>query len=261
MSLPDGIEMKARLKKLITGTRLELPARWAWQRLRPRGGTAEEVDPEDRWTIEILSRVLEADSNCVDVGCAKGKILQHMLRLAPQGVHYAFEPLPLDAEALRRRYPDARVFEIALSDVSGESTFHHVVTNPGYSGLRRRRYPTDREDVKIMRVRVDRLDDIISRTTRIRFIKIDVEGAELQVLRGAQRTLQRNRPYVAFEHGEGAAEFYGTTPHQVYAFLHETCGLHISLMPDWLAGRPPLERDEFVAQFGGGEHWYFLAHP
>lgn len=251
--------MKQRAKRAVTGTWLETPARWVWTRLRHRN-PQHALDVEDAWTIEVMSRVLDPDSNCIDIGCATGKILTHMQRLAPRGVHFAVEPQPHDAELLRRRFPKARVLELALGDFRGESDFQHVTTNPGYSGFRRRRYPSAHERVETIRVRVERLDDVIPDGMPIRFVKIDVEGAELLVLRGARETLRKQQPYVAFEHGRGAAEFYDTSPEAVFDFLVHTCGLHVSLMPDWLAGRPALDRSAFVSQFGG-EHWYFIAHP
>lgn len=248
------------MKKLVAGTPVEPAARWAWARLRRLGARRESMLEEDRWTVAILQRVLRDDSTCVDVGCAEGNILRYMLQFAPKGTHFAFEPLPHAAQALRQRFPQVRVFELALADTQGDSTFQYVVSNPGYSGLRARQYPRAEETIETLRVRVDRLDAVLPPGQRIDFLKIDVEGAELQVLRGAVDTIRRSRPHVVFEHGKGAAEFYGTRSEQVYDFLVDTCGLRLSLPPDWLAGRPPLDRDGFVSQFGGA-NWYFLAHP
>ena len=252
--------MKDSLKKLVTGTPVEPAARWAWARLRRWAGAGEPMLEEDRWTVAILQRVLRDDSTCVDVGCAEGNILRFMLRFAPQGQHFAFEPLPHAAQALRRRFPQVQVFELALADSEGDSTFQYVVSNPGYSGLRPRQYPSATETIETLRVRVDTLDHVLPSGQRLDFLKIDVEGAELQVLRGATDTIRRCQPHIVFEHGKGAAEFYGTRSEQVYDLLVETCGLRVSLPPDWLAGRPPLDRDGFVSQFGG-PNWYFLAHP
>lgn len=252
--------MKNSVKKLVSGTPVEPAARWAWAQLRRLVLAGEDLLEEDRCTVAILQRVLRRDSTCVDVGCADGHILRHMLRFAPRGTHFAFEPRPQAASVLRARFPQVQVFELALSDTQGESTFQHVVSNPGYSGLRPRQYPRADETIETLRVRVDRLDNLLPRGQRIDFLKIDVEGAELQVLRGAEATIRRSHPHIVFEHGKGAAEFYGTGTGQVYDFLVETCGLRVSLPNDWLAGKPPLERDGFVSQFGGS-HWYFIAHP
>lgn len=252
--------MKERVRKLIAGTPVEPAARWAWAQLRRLGGKREPMLEEDRWTVAILQRVLRDDSTCVDVGCANGAILRQMLRFAPKGKHFAFEPRPQAAQALREHFPQVQVFELALADTQGESTFQHVVSNPGYSGLRARQYPSANETIETLHVRTDRLDNVLPAGQSIALLKIDVEGAEFQVLQGAEDTIRRSRPYIVFEHGKGAAEFYGTTSEQIYDFLVGTCGLRVSLPPDWLAGRPPLDRGGFVSQFGG-PIWYFLAHP
>jgi hypothetical protein len=64
-----------------------------------------------------------------------------------------------------------------------------------------------------------------------------------------------------FEHGRGAATFYGVRPEQLYDLLTEEIGLNISVMSDWLEGRGPIGRDELVEQFVNNVNYYFLAHP
>jgi FkbM family methyltransferase len=251
--------VKERLQRLVRGTAAEPAARWLWRQWRQSGNPLAHLTREDRWTFAILARVLRPDSACIDVGAADGDILAEMLRLAPAGRHHAVEPLPGPAATLRRAFPMVTVHQLALSDTTGTSSFQHVVSNPGYSGLRRRRYPFADEKVTPITVDVRRLDDLLDPEVRIDCIKIDVEGGELPVMRGAERTLRHWQPHVIFEHGTGASEFYGATPEQVFDLLAD-CGLRVSLLPDFLADLPSLERAAFVAQFGG-EHWYFIAHP
>lgn len=217
----------------------------------------------DRQTSEILQR-LAADASCVDVGCNVGAILSEMLRAAPRGRHYAFEPLPDLFAELRRRFGDApnvTLFNVALSDHSGQSAFQHVVTNHAYSGLRRRRYDRPHEEVVEITVAVEPLDRLLPAGARIDLIKIDVEGAELEVLRGATATIRRCQPLIVFEHGLGGSDFYGTTPEHIHDLLVGEHGLAISLMADWLAGRPPLSRQGLHDEFHGQTNYYFLAHP
>jgi hypothetical protein len=56
-------------------------------------------------------------------------------------------------------------------------------------------------------------------------IKIDVEGAELLLIRGARETIAKNKPVIVFEHGLGGADSYGHTPEQVFDLLID-CGLN-----------------------------------
>lgn len=247
------------LKRLVVGTPLEPLARSVWRRVR-QSGDDTALDPDDRLACEILPRVLQPASNCVDVGCARGKLLTYMVRLAPRGRHFAFEPIPANAAELRRKFPGVSVHEIAVSDALGEATFQHVVSNPGYSGLRQRTYPHADEKIETLRVKTATLDSVLPPDVPIHLLKVDVEGAELLVFRGAVRTLRTYRPVVLFEHGRGGADHYGTTPEMVYDLLAGECGLRISILEDWLAGRPALDRAGFVAQFQG-LHWNFVAHP
>ena len=215
----------------------------------------------DERTFQIIDRVLTSDSNCVDVGCHEGFILKRILQAAPDGRHFAFEPLPHLAARLRESFPTVQVNELALSDEPGRASFVHVVSNPGYSGLRERRYDRPHEDLTQIDVQVDTLDRVLPDDLPIAFIKVDVEGAELGVLRGARETINRWRPHIVFEHGLGGSDYYGTKPQDVYELLVDDCGLRISLLERFLKRRRSLTRDEFVQQFESGANYYFVAHP
>jgi Methyltransferase FkbM domain len=132
----------------------------------------------------------------------------------------------------------------------------HVLTRPGWSGFRERPYPAH-ERVERITVPVGRLDDVLASDYVPHFIKLDVEGAELQVLEGALETLAAHRPLLAFEHGLGSADHYGTRPEQIFALLGDRLGMRIFD----LDGDGPYERARFVAAFERGERVNFLARP
>lgn len=214
----------------------------------------------DDQTIEVMREVLRPSDTCVDVGANEGLILDHIVAFAPQGRHFAFEPIPDLAARLRERFPNVDVHEMALAAEEGTSSFHHVVSNPSYSGLRERRYDRPEETVEIITVRTARLDDVLPTDVEVRLVKIDVEGGEEGVLRGGLKTLERCRPYVVFEHGLGAADYYGTEPETVYDLLRGA-DLRVTLLERYLAHGPSLSRQEFSDHFHEGRNYYFLAHP
>ena len=217
----------------------------------------------DLLTKKIIKSELKENSNCIDVGCHKGEIMDLFIKAAPQGKHFGFEPIPNLYKALQHKYasnPNCKVFNLALSDTKGNSTFNYVVSNPSYSGLVKRAYDKKNEKDKQINVKVDLLDEIIDKHIKIDMIKIDVEGGEYQVLKGARKTIQQNKPLVIFEHGLGASEYYGATPDQVYLLFEET-GLSISLLEDFVKKKKPLDIAQFNKQFYDKLNYYFIAHP
>lgn len=88
-----------------------------------------------------------------------------------------------------------------------------------------------------------------------------MEGAELQVLRGGRDLIRRCKPVIVFEHGLGAADYYGTTPEDVFDLLVEGCGLRCFTMEQWLGsdGEKSLERAAFCDEFSSGRNFYLLA--
>jgi FkbM family methyltransferase len=253
------------IKPRVVGTPLEPLARKVYRAFHRKSSIGDLNKLYDSQAEAIMQRVLSRRSNGVDVGCHEGEILDAMRRHAPDGEFYAFEPLPHLFSALQTKYAsdgNVHLVQAALSESAGNSSFQHVVTNPGYSGLRPRAYSRPDETIVEIQVVMSRLDDILPTDFDVHFMKIDVEGAELQVLRGSVATLQRCRPYVVFEHGMGGTDWYGTRPEQVYD-LFADAGLRVSTMENWLSStKPPgFSRAEFVDQFDRGVNFYFLAHP
>lgn len=247
---------------LLVGTPLEAPARRVWVALASfRSPGARRSLEYDRQTEAVMRRVLSRTSNCIDVGAHRGSLLGPILKHAPGGTHLAFEPIPHFAKRLRRRFPGVRIHELALSDSPGQAEFCHVVSSPGRSGFRRMGHVPASATVQTITVQTARLDDLVPEGYRPNFVKIDVEGAELQVLQGAIKVLVRSHPFLVFEHGRFAQEAYGTTSEMVYDVL-AAAGFRISLMADWLADQPPLSRDAFCSRLGPRRPAFcFLAHP
>jgi len=204
----------------------------------------------------VLASVLRTGSNAIDVGANVGAVLELIVHLAPQGSHIAYEPIPDLCEQLVTRFPGVDVRCAALSDVAGESEFSVVLGAPAYSGLRQRAdLPADSGEVRRISVRTERLDDVLAADYVPTLIKIDVEGAEVQVLRGAAQTIERHRPFVLFEHGSGGADLYGSGPQDAYDLLS---GLGLRIFD--LDGTGPYSRDQFQAVFTE-PIWNFLAAP
>jgi len=218
------------------------------------GDAQDQNGRYDALTRQILRRTCAPDSTCVDVGASVGEILQTMVSVAPLGRHVAVEPLPQFARVLRAEFPDVAVWEAAASDTTGRAEFVHVVSNPGYSGLQERPYDREGETLVPIDVATLRLDDVVPPAAPVAFVKIDVEGGELLVLRGARALLRRHRPVVVFEHGgDWTMRHYGTTSAQLWELLVGELGYEIAL----LDGVRPLGWAEFQASFA--TEYYFVA--
>lgn len=259
----SGMSWVRRVERLLEGTPLEPLARRVYRKVygiaRPRSRQALKYHRE---TVEIMARVLTPASTCVLVGAHRGSLLEHMVRLAPKGLHFAYEPLPDLAAALARRFPKVSVQQVAVSDLPGQNRFYHVVDQPGYSGLRRLGSIPSGLTVREIVVRTEALDDLLPADLPIAFMKIDVGGGQLQVLEGAQYTIERWKPPIVFEHGMSAVLAYGTSSEAIWNLLVHRYGLRISRLADWLARKRPLTLAEFDASVGfqEGAESCFLAH-
>ncbi|MEI6172587.1 MAG: FkbM family methyltransferase [Bacteroidota bacterium] len=218
----------------------------------------------DAYTLKIIQRTLKPDSNCIDIGCHKGEILDIMIKGAPKGKKFGFEPIPVLYHFLSSKYqgdPTVKISQVALYDKTGTTTFQHVLNAPAYSGIKKRKYDGKHVEIEQISVNTDLLDHIIPPDVFIDLMKIDVEGAEFQVMKGGVSTLKRCRPVVIFEFGLGAADFYYSKPNELYAFLIGECGMKISTLKGYLDKAPELSGAQFSSMFEKGSEYYFVGHP
>jgi FkbM family methyltransferase len=168
---------------------------------------------------------LTPGNTCVDVGAHEGRHLFPMLEcIGREGRVLAFEPIPSLAEKLQAKVRQAgwadhvHVHAMALSDSEGTTSFMVAEDAPGYSGILKREYDVPTRVTEIT-VELSTLDIMARNLEALDYVKIDAEGAEWSILRGARETLQRYRPVVSFEFGEASYGAYGVVPEDVHTFF------------------------------------------
>ena len=187
------MDIALRIKSSLVGTPVEgiaITARSVLDFRRFRHPELAELRAEGAWISKALAKLLSRSSNCVDVGCHIGSFLSSVISIAPNGAHVAFEPVPEKAKFLRSKFSSARIVQAAVADVRGLTQFHVNKSKPGYSRI---------SATGEITVPVTTIDDEI--TGAVDLLKIDVEGGELDVLKGAEKTLSKNRPVILFECG------------------------------------------------------------
>ncbi len=203
---------------------------------------AREALREQVAMTAALASALRSDGMYVDVGANKGQVLREAVRLAPRARHIAFEPIPAVAAELARAYPVVECRQMALAASPGVAQFCHFKKLDGWSGLRRSpRVSDERGDPQYITVTVSTLDEQLTEGTPS-VVKIDVEGAELDVIEGARALLGRAKPLVIFEHVAIASSLYGAEPGAVWGLLDELGYETFSI-----TGDGPFTRQAFAA--------------
>ncbi len=202
----------------------------------------------------VLAASLREGSSYVDVGTNRGQVLAEAALVAPAAHLIAFEPVPALAAELRSRFPALDCRELAVGASEGSAEFTHFRKLDGWSGLRRSPAISDERGApEQIEVRVSTLDRELAGGPGPDVLKVDVEGGELDVLRGGRGTLARARPLIVFEHVAEAAALYGASSGELW---DELSGLGYEILA--LTGGPPLDRERFCAS-GGEVNW--LARP
>lgn len=249
------------VERAVTGSRVELPARLlALRLLSVRSARQRQSYWYKVHTREIIRRTMRPDSCGVDVGSHRGLQLLAMMQAAPNGRHIAVEPVSKLAFSLERRFPSVRVVRAAVSDRDGEDSFMEDTENPGLSALcgTDANVHTAGRRLQISTVTLDTLLDDFP----VDFLKIDAMGSHLQAFLGAKKILATRRPHCVFTCRSNPALDQAAPAGAIWDLCNEL-DLRISLLRDWLAGKPSLSRVSFCKVKGHhpGSEFYFLLHP
>ncbi len=187
--------------------------------------------------LDVVDRVLRPGNVAIDVGANFGVYTDRMSRaVGPRGRVHAFEPIAYTRTVLRnvcrlRRLGNVTVHPVGVGDRRGEVEFvvprqrtgaivaslAHMAERDDASG------PVDRSprDASAQRLTVEvvTLDDEMPASATPALLKIDVEGAETSVVRGAERVLTRATPTIICEISSWALQGFGSSPRELIGVL------------------------------------------
>lgn len=196
----------------------------AWLAIRPEEGLVvnESVGwtcfRERRWDPHVeacIRTVLRPGQTAVDVGANLGYFTAVLAQcVGPAGRVWSFEPVPETYELLTlckslNGYAHVTPMGVALGTANGSIEITYDRRHSGIATM----HP-DQVAGETQRVQLRSLDTLIASGEvgrRPDLLKVDVEGHELDVLRGARQTIAEATPTIVFELNERAARAAGWT--------------------------------------------------
>jgi FkbM family methyltransferase len=151
----------------------------------------------ERLQLATIGRLNLAGATVLDIGANKGIYTFWLARaVGPDGRILAFEPQPEMVDYIGRRrtqfgWRNVEVVNVALSDSDGSAQLSRQRIGDGAASLSRSVGAT----ISVPTMRLDDRPDLAG----VKFIKCDVEGHELSVFAGAERTIKKFRPVIQVE--------------------------------------------------------------
>ncbi len=181
-----------------------------------------------RDVLITLQKFLKPGMTTIDAGSNIGEISVFLAKhVGPTGKFWAFEPMPGLADRIRQHKSlnDLVQLEVCNAGLGHEtselsiysSANYHGEFNSGMATL----FPSVERNIRIGSAPIVRLDDFIQEQAiqRVDLMKIDIEGAELSMLRGAEETLRRSRPVIILEINEETSESAGYSGADLLRYL------------------------------------------
>jgi FkbM family methyltransferase len=221
------------LKQLLANHaigRIAKSGRDSFALLRAAWVTPESVGTvaNDQLAEFLVTRLCKSGKTFLDVGAHIGSFVGAVAHNDPSIDIIAFEAIPEKVASLHKRFPGVVVHGYAIGDREGAVSFFIDTEQSGYSSLGKPPVARVREITVPMR----RLDDLVT-TKAVDVIKIDVEGAELGVLRGSTRIISENRPPIMFESAPGDQNHLGYTKESLWEFLAQVD--YVTVVPNRVA--------------------------
>lgn len=182
------------------------------------------VEPTEYRT---LKKIIMTGNHVIDIGANFGWYSTLFSRwVGDEGKVYSFEPLPdvfceLNNNIELNNLKNIETFPFAISDEEGSAVISFPVSlGSEYASIATTKI-AEREYEAVCEVtRLDKLVEDIG-IAQVDFIKIDVEGNEINVLKGAEQTLLKYKPSLMIEVYEDQLERFNTSPSGIAGFLYK----------------------------------------
>ena len=202
----------------------------------------------DRAMLDRLTPLIPKDTVVIDAGAFIGSHASEYLKFSENV--WAFEPNPAAFSCLAYNCPKATVHNIALGAEEGVLYWNRIYPNCGGSYLSQNPLSDSIE------VQVKPLDYFVFKK-RVGFIKVDVEGMELQFLKGAEKTINCHKPTICMEINNQALRRNAVTPEDIYNFF-EKIGYKVE--PIW-PGQDEDYKKNHEKKPESGFQWDIIATP
>ncbi len=167
----------------------------------------------------LIAKLCRPNQHFVDVGAHIGSIVAAVAHHDASVHIVAIEAMPEKVASLRRWFPAVEVHECAAGASDGQASFFVNTKRTGYSSLGRPEQDT-KADIREIHVAVKTLDALLD-SARVDAMKIDVEGAELGVLLGAEKLVANCNPTIMFESGPPSDDGLGYTKEALWQWFHD----------------------------------------
>ena len=206
-----------QVQKLQSGFRIELDLQ---DRMQAAMYLRRCHEPE---TESVFNKIAPQTKVFFDVGANIGYFSFLVKHLSPHSQVYSFEPLPQNIAAYQNNrqlngFQKMELCEVCVADQTGETEF--LIPPPEESGWGRMAHRDLFSGEKIKRSVVT-LDEFCRENNiqHLDLMKIDVEGYEYKVLKGAQKTIETLRPQICIELNEPCLLDTGTSGTEIFAFF------------------------------------------
>jgi FkbM family methyltransferase len=179
------------------------------------------IRDKDELVLFVFDALLRPGDNVLDVGANIGRMTVLASKgVGPGGRVIAFEPSPLVIASLYKNIffnqcKNVSVRNYAVADADGSLPFHVPLdTNSGLGSFR----DLGTDQSLVIEVPIRQIDQERGLPDDVRLIKIDTEGADLRVLRGAELLIARCRPAIVLEFSPAWIAQMGDEPKWILEF-------------------------------------------
>jgi FkbM family methyltransferase len=170
----------------------------------------------------MLRRLVPRGGTFVDIGANIGWYTVHVAREDPAARVIAVEPIPTSYRWLTMAVAENRLTNVTTfnAGVAAEAGEIELWLDTGISGAASSAPSSGKEGLERLMCAAVTIDDLVATNGgSASFVKIDIEGAELFALRGAERVLSEQRPIVFAEMLRKLARPFGYHPNDIIALM------------------------------------------